>query len=277
MNIDRDDEYATRYEAAPTIDKRRCHAPGDKCYGCDHYYGKADVCKYALESQPVPVEPDVIREKRSLVELHGLGGSDKEIIKHIDALLSRIQVAQQERDGKWHRCPSCNNDFKQPFLCTTCGAEKLYDATLQSANQRAEQAEAKLAAIRSQPAPVEPEIPTVYYVTIPTGEYASVVTTASLSKWRAYINTMQSALKRAQENVKKWQSLAEGNVKLNTVIQKRADKAESLNRLMRELMKEPTQTMITEAWKVSGTPFVEADIRRIFKAMSAELLKEVEK
>lgn len=55
----------------------------------------------------------------------------------------------------------------------------------------------KLAAIRSQPAPVEPEIPTVYYVTIPTGEYASVVTTASLSKWRAYINTMQSALKLA--------------------------------------------------------------------------------
>lgn len=114
------------------------------------------ITRAAIRSQPAPVEPDVIREKRSLVELHGLGGSDKEIIKHIDALLSRIQVAQQERDGKWHRCPSCNNDFKQPFLCTTCGAEKLYDATLQSANQRAEQAEAKLAALESQPVPVEP-------------------------------------------------------------------------------------------------------------------------
>jgi len=105
-----------------------------------HNGGDYDM-RHTVE-QPVPVEPDVIREKRSLVELHGLGGSDKEIIKHIDALLSRIQVAQQERDGKWHRCPSCNNDFKQPFLCTTCGAEKLYDATLQSANQRAEQADA---------------------------------------------------------------------------------------------------------------------------------------
>ena len=29
-----------------TTDTRRCHAPGDKCLGCDHYYGKADKCKY---------------------------------------------------------------------------------------------------------------------------------------------------------------------------------------------------------------------------------------
>jgi len=63
------------------------------------WWNHGDFCSCgALESQPVPVEPDVIREKRSLVELHGLGGSDKEIIKHIDALLSRIQVAQQERE-----------------------------------------------------------------------------------------------------------------------------------------------------------------------------------
>mgnify|MGYP001561033942 FL=1 len=24
-----------------------CHAPGETCLGCDHYYGKAAVCKYA--------------------------------------------------------------------------------------------------------------------------------------------------------------------------------------------------------------------------------------
>src|SRR3990167_1024868 len=29
-----------------------CHAPGEKCLGCDHYYGKAAVCKYAAQ------EPD---------------------------------------------------------------------------------------------------------------------------------------------------------------------------------------------------------------------------
>jgi hypothetical protein len=41
-------------------------------------------------------------------------------------------------------CPSCSNRFYQPFVCTTCGAEKLYDATLKSAVDRAESAEAKL-------------------------------------------------------------------------------------------------------------------------------------
>lgn len=28
-------------------DTRVCHAPGDKCLGCPHYHGKADVCEYA--------------------------------------------------------------------------------------------------------------------------------------------------------------------------------------------------------------------------------------
>lgn len=30
------------------------------------------------------------------------------------------------------RCPSCLNQFVQPFVCTTCGAEKLYDETVRS-------------------------------------------------------------------------------------------------------------------------------------------------
>lgn len=49
-----------------------------------------------------------------------------------------------------------------------------------------------------------------------------------------------------------------------------------LNR-MEALLREPTQTMITEAWKVSKTPFIEADIRRIWSAMSAALLAKLEK
>jgi hypothetical protein len=28
-------------------------------------------------------------------------------------------------------CPSCANEFLQPFLCTTCGAQKLHDHTLE--------------------------------------------------------------------------------------------------------------------------------------------------
>lgn len=35
-----------------TYDNRSviCHAPGDTCGGCDHYYGKADVCRYAPDA-----------------------------------------------------------------------------------------------------------------------------------------------------------------------------------------------------------------------------------
>src|SRR3546814_9402795 len=27
--------------------KIECHAPGDRCHGCAHYQGKADVCEHA--------------------------------------------------------------------------------------------------------------------------------------------------------------------------------------------------------------------------------------
>lgn len=29
-----------------------------------------------------------------------------------------------------NKCSECLNEFVQPFVCTTCGAEKLYDATV---------------------------------------------------------------------------------------------------------------------------------------------------
>ena len=40
-----------------THDRRSivCHAEGDTCLGCNHYYGKADVCKYApIQSKGSP-------------------------------------------------------------------------------------------------------------------------------------------------------------------------------------------------------------------------------
>jgi len=40
-----------------------------------------------------------------------------------------------------HRCPSCENQFMQPFVCTTCGAAKLHDAELRSAHARIAEAE----------------------------------------------------------------------------------------------------------------------------------------
>jgi hypothetical protein len=30
-----------------TSDNRVCHAPSDRCLGCDHYYGKSAVCRYS--------------------------------------------------------------------------------------------------------------------------------------------------------------------------------------------------------------------------------------
>ena len=44
------------------------------------------------------------------------------------------------------RCPSCKNAYTGPFVCVTCGAQKLYDATLRTAERRAEKAERELAA-----------------------------------------------------------------------------------------------------------------------------------
>lgn len=36
-----------------------CHAPGERCLGCDHYHGKAPECKYAcaeLDSGDIGVD-----------------------------------------------------------------------------------------------------------------------------------------------------------------------------------------------------------------------------
>ena len=54
-------------------------------------------------------------------------------------------------------CPSCANTFMQPFVCTTCGAQKLHDATLDAlqtslaaANRRITELEAQNAALREE-------------------------------------------------------------------------------------------------------------------------------
>lgn len=42
---------AAAQQAEPKRDTRVCHAPGDRCGGCDHYYGRADRCVYAPAEQ----------------------------------------------------------------------------------------------------------------------------------------------------------------------------------------------------------------------------------
>jgi hypothetical protein len=58
-----------------------------------------------------------------------------------------IEMAKDQRElAEARRCPSCQNTFLQPFVCTTCGAENLYDETLRVMRVRAEQAESRAAA-----------------------------------------------------------------------------------------------------------------------------------
>ena len=45
-------------------------------------------------------------------------------------------------------CPDCKNEFFHPFVCSTCGAEKLYDATLEAVK-------VELAALRSKVAELD--------------------------------------------------------------------------------------------------------------------------
>ena len=66
-----------------------------------------------------------------------------------DTALFGISINSQTTEGTDARqCPSCNNTFQQPFKCVTCGAQKLYDATLLAAQQRAEKAEAEVKTLR---------------------------------------------------------------------------------------------------------------------------------
>ena len=41
------------------LDERICHSPAAQCLGCDHYYGKADVCIYAGEKIKIILFQDI--------------------------------------------------------------------------------------------------------------------------------------------------------------------------------------------------------------------------
>lgn len=51
-----------------------------------------------------------------------------------------------------HQCPKCKNHFSQPFFCTTCGAERLYDATVTSLQSQLAAAQARIAELEKHAA-----------------------------------------------------------------------------------------------------------------------------
>jgi hypothetical protein len=49
-----------------------------------------------------------------------------------------------EERMQYHTCPDCKCQFVQPFVCTTCGAQKLYDETVRSQGRMIERLHAQL-------------------------------------------------------------------------------------------------------------------------------------
>ena len=52
---------------------------------------------------------------------------------------------QQWSRAMTHKCPDCHNEFVQPFVCTTCGAQKLYDVTVTHLHEQNESLRSRLA------------------------------------------------------------------------------------------------------------------------------------
>lgn len=66
------------------------------------------------------------------------------------ALAEKAAECERLRGTVNNMCPECKNTFSQPFVCTTCGAQKLYDSTLSSAEQRAESEKARADGLRAE-------------------------------------------------------------------------------------------------------------------------------
>lgn len=111
MNIDRDDEYATRYEMTePTIDEQIKHQK-ELCdmHGSNPAMRRSILASLeklaALDSQPVPVEPVAYRRRNAWGTEWLYGDAQKGVTplgydavydqSAIDTLLSRLQVVQQ--------------------------------------------------------------------------------------------------------------------------------------------------------------------------------------
>lgn len=59
--------------------------------------------------------------------------SDRDPRAYRDATGERVLPATPPSSNQqFHTCPDCKCQFVQPFVCTTCGAQKLYDETVRS-------------------------------------------------------------------------------------------------------------------------------------------------
>lgn len=131
----------------------------------------------------------------------------------------------------------------------------------------------KLAALE-KPVPVEPEC-VKYLAQYEQADEDGIIVKVSrqaIHETLAHIDSLQSALQRAQEDARDSALESLGYLRDK-------EKAEERNRRMVELMKEPSAPMKNMARGLLNLSTVktEADATMLFKAMSAELLKEMEK
>lgn len=61
------------------------------------------------------------------------------------------------RGEQLYRCPVCECNFVQPFVCTTCGAQRLYDETVRSQAATIELLRWSLSEVRREVVAVTPD------------------------------------------------------------------------------------------------------------------------
>ena len=266
-------------------------------------------------TQPVPVEPDLgwlyTHCKAIGMDCKSDSGKMAEDIAlftiNLQSALQRAQEAKQAAVDLWSNTGETlqKADDTLRKISSVIGQGGMWDtenldyyevyarisdginAHLNIQRERAEKAEAKLAAIRSQPAPVEPDTvcwfkhgpysdsePLICVFDDPQDDdnYSPLI-------YRGHYDSLRSALQRAQEE-------ADNQFKYAGRLLDELHKAEQANRRMVELMKEPSEAMWSAVWvSIKVPPLQRArsvlsvhDLRLLWaafhQAMSAELLKE---
>jgi len=79
-------------------------------------------------------------------------------IEKLRAEVERLTVEFRSGVARGFVCRGCKNHFLQDKLCTTCGAEKLYDATVESQAAEIERLRAEVERIRKEMLEVAEEL-----------------------------------------------------------------------------------------------------------------------
>ena len=91
-----------------------CHAPGDRCARCEHYNGRAPVCRYAAAETAAVGVPDLVAELSA-------------IAKQCEAVGSRVAVAEAENVARQELVALRGSQLVEQAKALTALQEKLAD------------------------------------------------------------------------------------------------------------------------------------------------------